>query len=469
MSTAPKLIIYSPINMKTIFITVQLGAEIKNWFLGDFYKLCKENPEVKLVVFTHAETLEKYRQQFWHERCTFEILPDLKLGQRKAKMYFRILSFASLPTSAALFRLKYFYLNGGSYLMFFAKRLIWLLGHTRIWRSLIRLTEFYFFRDEGAWREYFERYQPDVVFAPTTYRDADVTMIKYAKRHGVPAVGMLRGWDNMSSKAFLTAHPDILLVQNPTMVEEAVNWNDVARERVKIIGFPYFDHYVDPSWQMSREEVAKAIGVDPSKKWIGYFVGGLFVGFLRAGDGEWHARLLDKIAGSGELGNVHVVASIHPGDRGDKVKWDDKKIGDHIQVMRLAKGWNFTGDMMKIIMNFVRECAVTVDFGSSLSLEAAIFDRPLIFIGFNGPEGQNVAWHKRISVAYRYYTHVKYLVDAGGVWEVADEKELVRALKTYLQDPSLHREGRKRIVERLVGPLDGKAGKRAFETIMSLM
>lgn len=352
--------------------------------------------------------------------------------------------------------------------MFFLKKIIWSLGHTKIWRFLVRFIEFNFFRDEKVWRGYFEKYRPQVVFAPTVYRDADVTMIKYAKRHGVPSVGMLRGWDNMSSKAFITVHPDVLMVQNLTMVEEAVNWNDFSKERVKVVGFPYFDHYVDPSWQMSREEVAKAIGADPSKKWIAYFVGGLFVGFLRAGDGEWHARLLDNLVGSGEFGNACVIASIHPGDRGDKVKWDNEKIGDNIQVMRLAKGWNFTGDMMKIIMNFVRECDVAVDFGSSLALEAAIFDRPLIFFGFNGPEERRVPWHKKISVAYDHYTHVKYLLDAGGVWEVGNEKELVYAIKTYLADSSLHREGRKKIVERLAGPMDGKAGERAFEIITSM-
>ncbi len=454
--------------MKTIFITAQIGAEIKNWFLGGFYRFAKESPDIRLIVFANPEVIEKYASEFQHERCVFEVLPDLRLSKRPIRQFFRIMAYASVPTDAAWFRMKYIYLNGGSKISFAAKRCMQLLGHTGQWRALLRFVEYYGFRDDRAWDDYFMKYNPDVVFATTTYRDVDTTMIKAASRRKIPTVGMLRGWDNMSSKAFLFVHPDHLMVQNPTMRTEAIEWNDVPLKKIHVIGFPYLDSYVDPSWNMTREEVARVIGADPKKKWIGYFVGGLFVGFLRAGDGALHGTLLSEAVGRGEFGNAQILASIHPGDRGDRVTWDrGPGLGEHIQPIRFAKSWNFSADKMRVVMNFIRECAVTVDFGSSLSLEAALFDKPIVFLGFNSHVDKNVPWHKRISSAYDYYTHVQYLIKAGGVWEVANEKEMVHAIKTYLADPAKHREGRKRIVEELVGPFDGGAGRRAFDIITS--
>lgn len=451
--------------MKTIFITVQLGAEIKNWFHGTFYRLVKDDPHMRLVVFTYPHMLEAYRSEFGYERCIFEPFPDLHLERRPFRTLFRIASQVSVPTPVILFRIKYWRRAGGSFINYCVKRLVWLLGHTVMWRAFLRTVEYYLFRDDRAWGPYFETYKPDVVFAPTTYRDYDTTMIKYARRNGIPSVGMLRGWDNMSSKAFLTVHPDILCVQNPTMVDEATQWNDMPSERVTVVGFPYFDSYVDPSWHMSRREVAEAIGADPDKKWIGFFVGGIFVGFLRAGDGTYHADLLDKAVLRGDISNAMVLASIHPGFHGE---WAFETSGTAVHQIRLTKAWNFSLSSMKLIMNLIRECDVAVDFGSSLSLETAIFDRPTVFVGFNGPADHAIPWHKKISVAYEHYTHLRYIFDAGGVVIAKNPGELIQAIRTYLDEPSLHREGRKEIVKNLVGPLDGKAGERVFLTLRNL-
>jgi len=451
--------------MKTFFITVQLGSEIKNWFYGDFYRLAKENSDIRLVVFTHPITIEAYRKDFGHERCIFEVFPDLKLSNRPLRQFFRIVSQASIPTDVVSFRIWYWYKTGGSFLYFIVKQGVWLLSHLWIWRAFLRFVEYNFFRDERAWESSFQKYKPDAVFATTTYRDYDTTLLKYARRHGIPSVGMLRGWDNMSSKAFLLVHPDILCVQNNVMVDEAKNWNDLPPNRVKVVGFPYFDHYVDSAWRMTREEIGEAIGADPSKKWIGFFVGGIFVGFLRAGDGSYHAGLLDDAAARGEFGDALILASIHPGFRGE---WGFSTDGTKVQQIRLTTQWNFSQNSMKVIMNLMRECEVAVDFGSSLSLETAIFDRPTVFVGFNGPDDSTVPWYKKISVAYDRYTHLRYIFDAGGGWIAKDPGELISAIKTYLIEQSLHREGRAQIVKNLVGPLDGKAGARVFQVLCTL-
>jgi len=41
-------------------------------------------------------------------------------------------------------------------------------------------------------------------------------------------------------------------------------------------------------------------------------------------------------------------------------------------------------------------------------------------------------------------------------------------VKSYLDNPLLHQEGRKKIVSEFVGPHDGNAGKRIFDILLSL-
>lgn len=449
--------------MRTYFLTVQLGAEVKNWLLGDFYRLAKENPDTRLVVFAWPEMATEYRAQFAHERCLIE--PLVKLPYRLLRQMFRTASYVNVPTSTIWGRTRHRYLEGGSLLAFGGKRLIWLLSYSKAWRSFMRALERFFFRDEKAWKEYFDKYKPAAVFAPTTYREVDLALIKYAKKAGIPTLGMLRGWDNMSSKAFLLAHPDMLLVQNPLMKEEAINWNDVPQEKIRVIGFPYFDHYFDSGWQMTRQDVAAAIGADPRKKWIAYFAGGMMTGFLYDKKTHDHILMLKDALNRGEFGNAQVLVSVHPSDRAE---WSDKDFGNGVKVLRLFKGWNFTSDSAKVVMNFVRECELAIDLGSSLALEAAIFDKPIIFAGFNGYRDEKLPPHRKLSAIYDYTVHMQYLIRTGGVWVAHTEEELIVAVKTYLDNPSLHAEGRARIVKEVVGPLDGKAGERAFDALVKL-
>lgn len=453
-----------PKTYNTIFITVQLGSEIKNWFLGDFYRLAMENPKIRLVVFVAKEKLTSYSQQFGNERCVFEPLIDTESLATKFRMLFRRSAYAGVPSETLWWRADYYRKSGGSVVGFLGRRAIWYLGRTKLWRALLRFVEYRLFRNEGVWGAYFKKYQPRVVFAPTTYRDADVTMIKYAKRQGVPTVGMLRGWDNLSSKAFLFVHPDMLLVQNPTMVTEAMRWNDVPRKRIRIIGFPYLDPYYNPEWAMNRNEVAGVLGLDPAKRWILYLVGGLFTGILRMGHDMTHAKILHGMVDRGEFGNACIAASIHPSNL---AKWDEKEIGPHFTILRFAKEWNFSRDNMKLLMNLIREADVAVDYGSSLTLETALFNVPTVYIGFNGKEA--LQRHEGLTTVYENTTHIKYVLDAGGVWVAKSADELSLAVNAYLKNPSLHEEGRRQIVKELVGPTDGKAGQRAFEALSAFV
>ena len=444
-------------------MTVQLGAEVKNWLLGDFYRLAKENPETRLVVFVWPENVAEYRAQFAHERCIIE--PLAKPPYRPLRQMFRTASYVNVPSSTIWGRTRHRRLEGGSLPAFWGKRLVWLLSYLKVWRSFMRTLEKFFSRDEKVWKEYFEKYRPAAHLAPTTYREVDFALIKYAKKVGVPTLGMLRGWDNMSSKAFLLAHPDMLLVQNPLMRDEAINWNDVSREKVRVIGFPYFDHYFDSQWRMTRDEVARSIGADPRKKWIAYFAGGMMTGFLYDKKTHDHLLMLKDALERGEFGEAEVMVSVHPSNRAE---WTGDDLGEKIKILRLVKNWTFTHDSAKIIMNFIRECELVIDLGSSLALEAAIFDKPIIFAGFNGYQDEKLPSHRKLSTIYDYTVHMQYLIRTGGVWVVETEEELIRAVKTYLANPSLHREGRSRIVKEVVGPLDGKAGQRAFDALIKL-
>ena len=85
------------------------------------------------------------------------------------------------------------------------------------------------------------------------------------------------------------------------------------------------------------------------------------------------------------------------------------------------------------------------------------FNKPIVNIGFDG-------YSKKLFYlsARRYYErdHYKPLVDAQGVKVAYSESELQSLLNFYLKNPQADSDGRRKIVDRECGDIDGKAGER---------
>lgn len=446
--------------MKTVFVTLSSGQELTNFLTGDFYHLTKERKDLKVVFFLPTNQVEHYKDKFSHEYCFIESMPAIDL-ERPAKKFFRIVCFGCIPTRTIWSRNLFSYYNGGSLPGLIGKQILWCLGHLKVWRYLMRLVEYYIFREDGQWRTYFDKYKPDAVFGAGMIAEEDITMVKYAQRQGIPAVGMMRSWDNFTSKGFLRVHPDVLLVQNKSMIREAVDLNSFPRNRIKVVGFPRWDHYLDPAWHMSKEEFAAKFNLDPYKRWIVYFGGGLQLGLFNLPETGDHVSMINRAIQRGEIRNACTIIRPHPSYT-QYLSEEAKKS----PVLSFGKGWDFMFDELKLLLNLVRLSDVTLNLGSTMALEAAIFDKPSILVSFTGfADDAKLPWHRRPSVALDNTLHYKIVEKTGGVWRVYNERELVGAVKTYLEKPELHREGRKRIVEELVGPL-GNGGRQALEILL---
>lgn len=450
--------------MKTFFVTLASGMEIKNWMLGDFYKLAKDRDRTRFIFFVSPDKLESCRKTFASPNFIFEPMVDLKLASRPLKEAFRIVALSSIPTETIWIRQKTTYAKGGSILGFLTKRFFWILGHTRIWRALLRLIEYYFFCEDKVWKECFDKYKPDAVFATALLLEEDTSLIKYAKRRGISTLGIPRSWDNFTSKLFLRVFPDILLVQNHRMMGEATKLCDYPKNRIRVIGLPQFDHYLDPSWYMPKSELARIFGVDPDKRWIAYFTGGLPTVVLAQEDYGDQIEMLKRAIDDGGIGDVALVLRPHPNDASGL----KEKFSKIIPVLDFGKGFDFSYDDVKLLISLIRASNVVVILGSTIALEAAIFDRPTILAGFNGYRDEKIPWCNKLSVALDHTTHYVDVQKTGALWRVANEKEFIEAVKTYLEKPELHRDGRVCLVKELVEPLDGKAGERAFKILLSL-
>lgn len=437
---------------------------MRNFLTGKLHALAQNRGDVRLVVFVEEKALDHFRTRFAYERCVIELAPQFPPEKFQRKKWFINLCVTSVPTSTIWLFRTYDWLDGGSLMVLVLKRIFWFLGRIKIWRALLRNIEYVFFREDAVWKEYFDRYAPDAVFAPTGIYQTDILFLKHAKRRGVPSVASLGGWDYLSGKGSLRVHPDRFLVLNPLLKEEAHALNDMPYDRIEPIGFPQFDPYYDSSWRMTKEEVASRIGADSKKRWIGYFIAGgpLTSRVLHREDCERHIAILREARERGIFGNdVSLIVSVYPGKQ-----FESTYVGEGVPTIRFG-GEDYYSELdgLKLSINFIRHCDVVINIASSVSLEAALLDCPIVLAAFND---ETLPWQRRLSVLFDHTTSFLQLQHTGGAWRAHTAEELIEATKTYLRYPELHREGRAKIVSDLVGPADGRANERIFRTLLEV-
>ena len=70
---------------------------------------------------------------------------------------------------------------------------------------------------------------------------------------------------------------------------------------------------------------------------------------------------------------------------------------------------------------------------------------------------------------YFDFTHQANLVRSGGLRLASDMSELMDAVASYVNDPSLESEARRKMVEEQTYRLDGQAGQRVADAVLDAL
>lgn len=427
------------------------------------------DPDIRLICFVPQKKLDYYRKEFIRDRVIIEPVADLEYGQSHLRAFWRSLSYNSVPSETVRIRSNKQFFDKPSFFQFLAlawKKPVWALGHLRVWRELVRWVEFRFFTEDVAvWKPFFDQYKPDLVFATNPVHGTNIALMKYARRVGIRLVGMMKTWDNLSSKGLLLVKPDVLIVPNRVVFNDALALGDMPKERLFDGGCPQYDDYFKPEFFMTREEICAELKADPAKPLLLYCMGGI----MNQDDPSEHLLMLDKAIEDGRLPPATIVLRSHPKYDVRVLQLDRFKHVSFYQpgqkVSDMVGEWELNDRDIQILMNSVRWADVEYSTGSTMTLESAIYDRPVVLIGFDGytdrPYYQSVRHGLDV-------THYRIVQETGGVWRVDSEAELIHATHAYIKDPSIHADGRKRLVADLVGSIGG-AGERIGQCIRSFL
>jgi hypothetical protein len=312
--------------------------------------------------------------------------------------------------------------------------------------------------------------RPSLVFSPAPLHAEEWLPIQVARDMGIRTALAVLSWDNLSTKSRLPLPVDRILVWSDQMARELTEYYPgIPPGTVHVTGAPQFDYYFLAEYEESRETFFRRFGGDPTRPLI------VYAGVTPSLVPE-EPRIVEELAASlsrGEVaGNPQLLIRLHPKDGGGRyAAFRTGRSGVFLMVPGERSGgnlktWQPDPEDMRLLAGTMRHGDVHINIASTMTLDAAILDRPVINVRYlPGAAADALPWGMQ---GYEM-THYRPLMDTGGFRMAASHAELLKEISRYLADPARERSERRRMVELVCGTPDGHAGERAARALIPLI
>ncbi|MCO5187162.1 MAG: hypothetical protein M9918_02990 [Anaerolineae bacterium] len=322
------------------------------------------------------------------------------------------------------------------------------------------------FRPNDYFVDLFQRLQPDLVFNTSHIHGAAGSLpTRVAHRLGIPTVGFIFSWDNLTSRSRIFEPYDHYLVWHEPMQRQLLTiYPHLKPEQVHVTGTPQFDYHFKPEFHLSRAELCARMGLDPSRPFIFYTTGmdkhfpeehrhvRFIADFLETLDIDPQPQLLVRTYAKGTSDEMKALArSGLPDVVFPDVKWDEQ--------------WLIPAyEDLSEYTSCLKHCAMGINPASTVSLELMMFDKPVMNIGFD-PPGSN------LPRAYRWSRHIDFdhyrpVADSGGVMVAWSQDDMKRMIRRGLEDPQSDSSARLSYLAQVFGNrLDACSGSRIAEIL----
>ena len=427
-------------------------------------------PDAHVVLLSPLAADPAFTTEFAHPRVTFEPLPPHVPHGLEARLLGVIQARYLEARTTETLQIKLAAGHAGTALRY--RRLKALLGRVVAPHGDGRWYEWAdrIVKDDGM-RRLFARYSPTLVAASTPgLIFAEIPMLRTAKQIGVPSMAVDLSWDNLTNKLFPIRRVDRLVVWNSTMRREASELHGYPLEDVTVVGPPQFDTYFNGAARSTRAVFCRRVGLDPDRRL-------LTLTTIPVESYPRHDIVIDHLLDAMRSGSIKqpcdLLVRLHPRD---DMRLYQKYVGTpHLAIekpfrvsARSGDGHavDVTADNTRHLADTMHHSDVVLNVASTIAIEAAIFDTPVVNIAFDRDDAERRPFLDS-PLRYYSYTHYQQIVRTGGVSVVKSAAAMIEAVNTYLADPARDAAGRRRVVEEQCELTDGRAAERIALAIAS--
>lgn len=294
-----------------------------------------------------------------------------------------------------------------------------------------------------------------------------------AQKLGLPVFSAITNYDAIVNKGYPGFTPSCVAVWSRQMADETMRLFGMPSSKIEVTGPLQYDRFLRPL-PLGRAEFLKSIGLDPNLKTI-FFAGGVNVTRYF----EMYSLLVER-ASSIWRGKFNLIIRPYPHPKmlvspGWKVlenlfKKEGVFISDPGSIDAEDRRNEYKQDLwldggVDELNYLLRYSDVMVNHFSTISLEAAICDLPVIHLGYD-----TYTYGHRYGITSEFQqrqTHNRRKLRLAASKVAKNEKELIEFLDQYFSDRALERHQRREYAVSECGELDGNAGSRVVDMIAS--
>ncbi|TSC78283.1 MAG: hypothetical protein G01um101433_317 [Parcubacteria group bacterium Gr01-1014_33] len=445
--------------MKTIFISLFQAIEFRNIVRTDVYKELIRHPDIRVVFFTDSNAKkEHYESEFQAPNVVYEVVEEYTPGFFGP--LFRFLKFNLIRSSTIDLKRIWELRESGNYPKFFFKIVFNRIFARRTVRKIVRWLD-YRIVHEHYLAPYFARYNPSLVLLAHLFSDREIVILREAKRRNIKTIGLINSWDKLTARSMVRLLPNEMIVHNEIVKRDAITHADMAPARIYVTGIPHFDYYLN-TLRTPKAEFYRQYGIGENERIILFCPAG-----TAASDAD--LRIIALLAGivKKNLFSYHVKLFVRfpPNDRitapPDCADVIFQMPGKRFSLER-GTDWDMSFEDFQSLADTLCYSSVVVSYASTMSIDAAMFDTPIINLKIDFPDCRPTAEFYKVD-------HYQPVLATGAIQLVSTKEELIDWIGRYLENPKFHRVERARLVREQCGALDGCAGKRVARILIDAL
>ena len=313
-------------------------------------------------------------------------------------------------------------------------------------------------RDLAPARQQLAELAPDLVVSTSSVVRAEEPYLLAARDLGIRTLGCILSFDNLTSRSVLPAF-DAYAVWNERMRDQVHRFYGMrAPGAVTVTGTPQFDFHLDRNFHQPRETTLARLGLPAGSRMLLYAANSCH---FTPSEPSLVTAFARRCAATPALAGHHIVVRLHPVD--DFARWTGAVLAEPRIV--LSHPWTpgrVTPDDQRRLVGALREADACITMASTMSLDAAVVDTPVVCVAFALPGGTE---EDRFCHEVYASDHYAPIARSGGVRIAGSLDDLVRESAAYLADPGRDRAARAALVRQEVGVADGQAAERVADLI----
>ena len=302
-----------------------------------------------------------------------------------------------------------------------------------------------------------QKVNPDIVFNTSHVHNLLSLDLMYAvKKLNIKSAAFLFSWDNLTSQGRIIPNYDFYFAWNEKIKNDLLKlYPTISENNVFVTGTTQFDFHFNEEFIESKEKLYHFLEIPLHKKIVLYSTGMAYYTPKEHIIVKEIEKVLCKIDSDLQL----VVRIYAKDDNTEYFKLRDENssiiIPDHFWVLNHLTP---TIKDIRLFNSLINHCFLGINVASTVSLDLAILNKPVINIAFN-PPGENV-YPNDYKKIYEF-DHYKPIIASGAISLAENLEQLESQIKTYLNDLNFKVEERKLLTENFFGKLL-RADKKAI-------